>query len=167
MISVAFVLSPSPIPLAIPTASAMTFFTAPPSSQPTTSGLVYGRKYGAWQEPCSSLAASSSGQATTEAACWRAAISPDRLGPEITATRSAGTPSTSVITWLIRLQLPSSMPFMRLTSSAPDGIRSAQSARFCRSDWAGTASTTRSAPARVPAGSPEACRASGSRMPGR
>jgi len=40
VIRVALVLSPSPMPTAIPTASAITFFTAPPSSQPTTSGLV-------------------------------------------------------------------------------------------------------------------------------
>ncbi len=40
----ALVLSPKPIPSAMPVASAMTFFTAPPSSQPTTSTLVYGRK---------------------------------------------------------------------------------------------------------------------------
>ena len=36
----AFVLSPKPIPSAIPTASAITFFTAPPSSTPTTSVWV-------------------------------------------------------------------------------------------------------------------------------
>jgi hypothetical protein len=36
----ALVLSPNPIPSAIPHASAMTFFTAPHSSTPTTSVLV-------------------------------------------------------------------------------------------------------------------------------
>ena len=44
VISMALVLSPRPIPIAIPTASAITFLTAPPSSQPITSWLVYGRK---------------------------------------------------------------------------------------------------------------------------
>ena len=44
VISVARVLSPQPMPTAMPTPSAMTFFTAPPSSQPITSGFVYGRK---------------------------------------------------------------------------------------------------------------------------
>ncbi len=44
-----FALSPSPIPSAMPTASPITFFTAPPSSQPTTSVMVYGLKYGVWQ----------------------------------------------------------------------------------------------------------------------
>src|SRR5450756_180138 len=46
---VALVLSPMPMPSAIPTARAMTFLTAPPSSVPTTSVFVYGRKYGAAQ----------------------------------------------------------------------------------------------------------------------
>ena len=36
----AWELSPMPMPLAMPTASAMTFLTAPPSSTPTTSVLV-------------------------------------------------------------------------------------------------------------------------------
>ena len=36
----ALVLSPMPMPSAMPTASAMTFFTAPPSSMPMTSVLV-------------------------------------------------------------------------------------------------------------------------------
>ncbi len=151
----------------MPTAIAMTFFTAPPSSHPITSGLVYGRKYGAWQAACSIRAASSSGHATTEAACWRAAISRDRLGPETAATRPGATPSTSVMTWLIRAQLPSSIPFMRLTSSAPDGMSGAHSARFGRSDWDGTASTTTSASASASAGSQDARRSSGSRTPGR
>ena len=37
---VALVLSPMPMPSAMPTASATTFFTAPPSSVPMTSVLV-------------------------------------------------------------------------------------------------------------------------------
>ena len=40
VISVALVLSPRPIATAIPHASAMMFFTVPPSSQPMTSILV-------------------------------------------------------------------------------------------------------------------------------
>ena len=40
VISEAMVLLPKPIPEAIPQASAMTFFPAPPTSQPTTSVLV-------------------------------------------------------------------------------------------------------------------------------
>src|SRR5262249_2063464 len=44
VISMAVVLTPRPMPMAMPTAIAITFLTAPPSSHPTTSGLVYGRK---------------------------------------------------------------------------------------------------------------------------
>ena len=49
VMSDARVLSPKPMPCAMPHASAMTFLTAPPSSHPTTSVLVYGRKYGVAQ----------------------------------------------------------------------------------------------------------------------
>jgi len=38
--SEALVLSPKPMPSAMPVTRAMTFFTAPPSSQPTTSMFV-------------------------------------------------------------------------------------------------------------------------------
>ena len=76
------------MPTAIPIPSAITFLTAPPSSQPITSGLVYGRKYGVWQSCWSRLASVSSVQATTVAACWRSAISRARFGPEMTAIRS-------------------------------------------------------------------------------
>ena len=40
VMSMALTLAPMPMPAATPTASAMTFFTAPPSSTPTTSVLV-------------------------------------------------------------------------------------------------------------------------------
>jgi hypothetical protein len=43
----ASVLPPKPMPCAIPAASAMTFLTAPPTSTPGRSSLVYTRKYGA------------------------------------------------------------------------------------------------------------------------
>ena len=40
VMSVARVLSPKPMPSAMPAAMAITFFTTPDTSQPTTSGLV-------------------------------------------------------------------------------------------------------------------------------
>ena len=66
-------LSPKPMPCPMPQASAMTFFTAPPSSQPTTSVLVYGRKYAVLQSFCTAAARASSTQATTVAVgcSWR------------------------------------------------------------------------------------------------
>jgi len=167
VISMALVLSPSPMPTAIPTASAITFFTAPPSSQPITSGLVYGRKYGVWQACWSHLAVVSSVLATTVAAYCRSAISRARLGPVITAIRSGGAPVTSAITPLIRRWLPCSMPFIRLTSSTRGGSRSRQPVRFWRNVWAGTASTTRSAPASATTGSAVAFSSLVSEIPGR
>ena len=56
------------MPLAIPQASAMTFFAEPPISHPTTSVLVYGRKYRVLNALCSVTARASSAQAITVAA---------------------------------------------------------------------------------------------------
>ena len=73
----------------MPHASAMTFLTAPPSSQPTTSVFVYGRKYGGEQASCTHSARSSSVQAITVAVGCLRAISRARFGPETTTIRSA------------------------------------------------------------------------------
>ena len=67
-------------------------------------------------------ATSSSTQATTEAAGSRIAIGLARLGPLTTAIRSGAAPVTSAITSLIRLSEPSSTPFIRLTSTASEGM---------------------------------------------
>ena len=122
VIKEAFVLSPNPMPSAIPTASAMTFFTAPPSSQPITSVFVYGRKYGVRQALCSRSAVARSVHATTDAAGCPLAISLARLGPLTTATQELSTPATSVMTSLMRLVVPSSTPFIKLTRTVP-GLR--------------------------------------------
>ena len=63
-----------------------------------------------------------------------------------TAIRSAGAPATSAITSLIRFVVPSSTPFMRLTSMASGGSAATQSHRFSRSDCDGIANATSSAP---------------------
>ncbi len=167
VISVALVLSPSPMPSAMPTARPITFLTAPPSSQPTTSVLVYGRKYGVWQAVWSRLATTSSVQATTLAAGCRLAISRARLGPLTTATRSGPTLATSAMTSLIRFAVPSSMPFIRLTRTVPGASSGAQAARFSRSVCEGTARNANSAPASASAASVVAVTAPGSVMPGR
>src|SRR2546426_5202069 len=52
VISAARVLKPSPSPSRIPAASAMTFFSAPPSSTPITSVCEYTRKYGVANRRC-------------------------------------------------------------------------------------------------------------------
>ena len=151
----------------MPTTMAMMFLTAPPSSQPVTSVLVYGRKYGVWHASCSASAVAGETLATTVAAICRLAISRARFGPDTTATRAASAASTEVMTSLIRMLVPSSMPLIRLTSSAPGGTSGAQSDRLARSVCAGTANTTMSAPASASAGSQTASSAAVSSIPGR
>ncbi len=113
------------------------------------------------------MATASSAQATTLAAGCRLAISLARLGPLTTATRSGPTLVTSSITSLIRLAVPSSMPFIRLTSTVCGSISGVQAARLSRSVCEGTTSTAKSAPASASAASVVARTVSGSRMPGR
>ena len=112
-------LSPSPMPTAIPTASAITFLTAPPSSQPITSGLVYGPEVRrSWQACCSCSARRLVGAGDHGGGVLALRRSPGPgSGPEITAIRSGPAPVTSAITSLIRMWVPSSMPFIRLTST--------------------------------------------------
>ena len=45
-------------------------------------------------------------------------VSAARFGPLITTTRSTGTPAASTMTSLMRLVVPSSIPFIRLTTVA-------------------------------------------------
>ncbi len=161
------VLSPRPMPSAMPTARPMTFLTAPPSSQPTTSVLVYGRKYGVWQAAWSRRATSSSVQATTAAAGCRAAISRARLGPVTTAIRSGGSLAVSAMTSLIRIAEPSSTPFMRETTTVSGASSGARVVRLARAVWEGTVRTVKSASAAASAGSVVARTEAGSTAPGR
>ena len=88
---------------------------------------------------CSSCATYSSAQATTVAAGSRRAISLERLGPLTTAIRSGPAPVSSAMTSLIRFRVPSSTPFIRLTSTASGASTDAQSSRLARSVCDGTA----------------------------
>lgn len=81
---------------------------------------------------CSATARPESGQAITVAAGCSSAISLARFGPEITATCDESTPVAATITWLIRISVPSSMPFAALTSVAPGAIRPAHCSRLVR-----------------------------------
>ena len=60
--SAAIVFMPKSSPAATPAAMAMTFFTAPPISQPTTSALVYTRNVGPVSRCCTAAAASRVGE---------------------------------------------------------------------------------------------------------
>ena len=72
-----------------------------------------------------------------------------------------------MMTSLIRLCEPSSIPFISETSSAPAGMSGGHAVRFSRSVCAGTASTTRSAPSSAAATSVVAVSVGGSVMPGK
>ena len=137
----------------MPTASATTFFTAPPSSIPMTSSFVYGRNHGVTHDVATRSAVASSTQATTLAAGWRSAISRARFGPETTTIRWASTWPTSAMTSLIRLVVPSSTPFISETTAASAGSSGAQPSRLPRRVCDGTARTTTSAPSRASAAS--------------
>ena len=131
----------------------MTFFTAPPSSQPITSSLVYGRKYGVAIACCTSVARSTSVQATTVAAGCSAAISGARLGPVTTATRSGVDPGGLDDDLAHPLGGAELDALHQRDQGGVGGAGApAQSARLPRSVCDGTASTTRSAPSSASAG---------------
>ena len=141
----ALVLSPKPMPSAIPTASAMTFFTAPPSLTPTTSTLVYGRKYGA--RPRLRPVRRPAGrrrQPRWRSAGW-AAISAARLGPETTATLR---PACPALGHHLAHPLPWSAvrPLHQADHGTSPGTAGAPVRRLLRSVCDGRARTTSSAP---------------------
>ena len=76
----------------MPEAMAITFFSAPAISQPTTSGFVYTRNSSPAKTFCSSWAMWSSLKATTVAAAWPARISCARFGPVSTPTGGRAAP---------------------------------------------------------------------------
>ncbi len=104
-------------------------------------------------------------QATTDAVGSSRAISMARLGPETTATRSAGRSSSAQMTSLMRASVWSSRPFMRDTTTAPGARCSFQACSCGRRVCAGTARMTSSAPARTSETSLDAVMLDGSVMP--
>ena len=117
VIRAAFVLSPQPRPSLTPAARAMTFLSAPPSSIPKISGLVYTRKtddinkFWMCSAVCLSFAPTTTvvGMPRLTSSAW--------LGPERTATFAIG--SSCSICWDIVINVFSSMPFATLTISCP------------------------------------------------
>ena len=81
MITAARVLSPVPSPSAMPEAMAITFLSAPATSQPITSGFVYTRNRSLAKTSCSASAMIGSSMAMTDAAASPARISLARFGP--------------------------------------------------------------------------------------
>ena len=80
----------------MPAAIAITFFSAPAISQPTTSGFVYTRKVTVMNRSWSAAAVTGSIIATTDAAGWPAATSRARFGPVSTPMRSRRWPGEHV-----------------------------------------------------------------------
>ena len=159
---IAAVFSPYPAPRAMPTASATTFLSDPHISRPMTSVVTKGLKYLVSQAFATVRALSMSAQPTTVAAGWRSATCLLRFGPEIATNRSSGRFRDSRTTWSMRLSVARSMPFIRETTSAVDGIRSLNSASATRANWAAIATTMISACATACARSPVASMVVGS-----
>ena len=108
------VLSPVPRPSAMPDAIAITFLSAPATSQPITSGFVYTRNPSPANTSCSASAITGSSMAITDAAASPARISLARFGPVSTPHGWPGSSASS--TWVIRRRVPCSRPFDRLTT---------------------------------------------------
>ena len=146
-----------PRPAARPTARAMTFLIAPPSSQPATSVPV-GRKYGVRHTLCSAVRGRLVGAGDHETAAGAVRRRSRGPGSARTALRSCSngmpedlvrSPPTSAARSAV------SMPFIELaTRTASGSMCGAQAARFSRNVCAGIDSTTwRGAPASALTGS--------------
>ncbi len=137
------VLSPVPNPSAMPEAMAMTFFRAPATSQPITSGFVYTRKRSLARTSWIASATTVSSMAMTEAAAPPARISLARLGPVSTPHGWPGSSASS--TSVMRSRVPCSRPFDRLTTGTPGGRNGASSLAASRMPCDGTPITRISA----------------------
>ena len=128
----------------MPVATAITFLSAPPSSTPTTSSLVYTRNAAALMAPCTSFAASSEELAATTAVGCPCATSAAKLGP-LTATTSC--PSASCATTsVIKANVSRSIPLVATDNTALGVIEPAHEATTARNTCEGAAYTTRPAP---------------------
>ena len=132
---------------------ASTFLSAPPYCTPTTSLEVYERNVSVCSAFWQRRATLSQGAAMVTTVGMRWASSLAKLGPESTAMRSVSAPVISAMTSLIRRPVSTSMPFIRLTRIASSAMSGIHAPRLARSDCAGTARTTTSAPASTSAGS--------------
>lgn len=157
LITIARVLSPVPRPSTIPAAIATTFFSAPSASTPITSVAVYTPNRVLRTRLCSRCATGWSSIAMTAAAS-PPRTSFARFGPD---RAPAGWPGrSSSISSVIRLPVPTSKPFDRLTTGIHGRMCGASSARVCRNACVGTAMMITSA-CSAAIGSNEVARSSG------
>ena len=118
VIRAAMVFEPSPSPSHAPAAIAMTFFTAPPSSTPVTSTLVYSRNVGPENSSCTLAVSSRSAEAITTAVGSLLATSRANEGPESAATPGVNfTETTCAMSSVIRSRVLSSRPLVALTKT--------------------------------------------------
>ena len=164
MISAAFALSPYPSPSAIPAASAITFFSDPPSSMPSISGLVYTRKTSFINNPCRYSAVSRVFAPTTTLVGSPLPTSSAWLGPERTATSASG--NSSSICWLKVISVFSSIPFATSTTICPLVRYGLILAAVLRTAVDGTAMISTSLPVTASSKSPVNLIVSGSFTPG-
>ncbi len=111
VIKAARVFNPSPSPSMIPEAMAITFLTAPPSSTPITSSLVYTLKNGVTKTFCTNAATSGSADAAVTTVGTFFATSLPKLGPDKTASLFLNVPgstssSTPVIVRCVLFSIP-------------------------------------------------------------
>ena len=114
----ALVLSPKPSPSRIPAAIAIEFLSDVAISTPTTSSLVYTRKYGRTNASRTSAHAAASLPAATIEVGTRRLTSSAWLGPTKLTMRPTSTRNSSRNTSLIRASVPSSRPLVAHTTSA-------------------------------------------------
>ena len=112
-----------PSPSLTPAARAITFFNAPPTSIPTTSWLVYTRKYSVLNSSCTLDATAKSSAATATAVGCSAATSLAKDGPERKALRClTSVPRTSCKTSDIVNRVPFSIPLAAETNRQSSGM---------------------------------------------
>ena len=138
----------------MPAPIAMIFLSAPPSSTPTISVLVYTRKTDELRTDCAFMAASTSGEATTVDESLPRMISRARFGPDRAQMGGCfAVPNSSLMTSLIRLPVSISRPLTALTMTVSLSMYSPTFFTFCRRVLEGTANIVRSAPPSASVGS--------------
>ena len=164
VMSRALVLSPSPMPSLTPQQRASTFFSAAPSSTPSTSLLVYTRNLGLMNTSCTSSAAAISLEAATQPVGALRPTSSAWEGPERAATRPLP-PSSSSMTWVMHRAVSRSTPLAADTTTASSRSSGAAILAVSRTAKDGVAITTAPLSRRLSSAALR-CSASGSGTPG-
>ena len=170
VISAAIELCPSPSPSHTPAAIAIIFFSAPPSSTPTTSSFVYTRNRGSLNSRCTVSTSAASFEAIVIAVGSPRATSLANDGPLSAPIRGWNSPPLAItceITSVMRNRVFSSKPLVALTNM----ILGCKCVRICSNKrlqcWEGITLTTISAPCSASSRLPVTNTQSGMEWPGR